>query len=180
MGLRGQLRHQRRQHPHVQSPHHLALGQAPFPIAETVGQVQPLQQLSAELGGGGLQRRPPDVLDAPGQERPHPVPIDVRAGGVERHLVPVGDQVAEPTPLQQRLQLPQRPAQLRPRIVRRVPEQLRKAFSPMRAAGGHQEPKQGTGFLRTGERLDVAVPPQHGFTEQLDGEALGAHPIHLP
>jgi hypothetical protein len=90
--------------------------------------------------------------------------IDLHTSGVEADLLPVGDQMAAPTSFEQRLQFPQRPAQLRPRIVGRVPEQLREAFAAMRATGGHQIAQQGARLLRPGERLGTAVPPQHRFT----------------
>jgi hypothetical protein len=154
-------RRDRAQHALVQGACALALGGAPGVEVETIGEVEPCEQLAAERVRELAQRGRRQSVEAVLGGRARAQDVDPRALGHERHRLAVGAQPLAARRVDQRAQLGQRPAQLRGRVVGAVPEQLAQMLAAVRTARQDQVGEQRARRARRRQRRGVTVA-QHG------------------
>jgi hypothetical protein len=118
-------------------PPSLALRGAPLLEAEAGGKIQAVGELAAEEGGALLQ-----PVRRGGARCPQPVQVDAGAVRGHLHVLASGHEVR----VEERAQLRQRPAELRPRVVRSVPEEVAQALAPLGAACADEVGEEGPGL----------------------------------
>ena len=118
-------------------PPPLALRRAPLLEAEAGGEIQAVGELAAEEGRALLQRVGRGVARCA-----QPVQVDAGAVRGDLHVFASGHEVR----LEERSQLRQGPAELRPRIVRPVPEEVAQPLAPLRAACPDEVGDEGPGL----------------------------------
>jgi hypothetical protein len=152
----------------VQLAQLLALGDAPGLELVELGQLEPVEELPPEHPHELAQALHRQKRHAAGHGRAHLDRVDVRARGLEGHLLPTGDDSPRVVVVED-AQLAQAPAQRAARIVGDVPEHPTQALAPLRALRHREIGQEGPRLLRWGQLHGLAASGHGERPEEAQG-----------
>jgi hypothetical protein len=169
---------ERREDAHAERPHRLALAGAPLVEAVTVGQVEPLQELTAEARRRGAQGLRVGRLRALRKERAHLGEVARDRRGLERDPIPVRDDARDATGVERATDLRKAPAQGSARVVGALEEEVAEALAEVWASRRDEVSKERAGLLRRREGKGASAHGELELSKEPDPQRL-VPPHHL-